>query len=150
MSWILSVVGVILLSVLTDVLLPEGQTNKYIKGVFALLLVFIIITPVVNFFKSGVSLSSFLNFDAPHGEVVTEQSNEIEETENQITQSLKLFGINCTKTVIFSADDNINTVACVNVYLSDKAEEKVCDTVKRTVKSVVNVDAEDITIYGAG
>ena len=45
-SWVMSIVGVVCLGVLLDLIVPEGQTNKYIKGVFALLIIFVIISPL--------------------------------------------------------------------------------------------------------
>ena len=45
-EWIMSIVGITALGVLMDILLPEGETNKYIKGIFALFTVFVIIYPL--------------------------------------------------------------------------------------------------------
>lgn len=44
--WLLSIAGVSILSVLVDVILPNGQTNKYIKGIFAFCMILVIISPI--------------------------------------------------------------------------------------------------------
>lgn len=64
MGWLLGVVGVVLAGVLVDVLLPAGQMSKYVKGIFAVLLLFIILSPVVALFRQKLSLSDLINFDA--------------------------------------------------------------------------------------
>ena len=73
MSWILPIVGVVMLSVLADVLLPDGHINKYVKGVFSLLLVFTVLTPVkafvkgeISFFGSGQEEAAQVNVDTSY------------------------------------------------------------------------------------
>ena len=46
--WIMSIVGVICLGLLLEIVLPEGQTAKYVKGAFSLLVVFVIAAPLPN------------------------------------------------------------------------------------------------------
>ena len=47
----MGVVGVVLLGVLADVLLPDGQINKYVKGIFTVLLLLVMLAPVGAFFR---------------------------------------------------------------------------------------------------
>ena len=47
-GWIMAVVGSCVLGVLVDLVLPNGQTKKYIKGVFAFFVVLVIISPLPN------------------------------------------------------------------------------------------------------
>lgn len=51
-AWIVSIVGVICLGVLLEIVLPEGQTTKYVKGAFSLLVVFVIVAPIPAFLKT--------------------------------------------------------------------------------------------------
>lgn len=57
-SWLLSIAGISVLSVLIDVILPSGQTNKYIKGIFAFCMVFVIISPIPNFLNKEFNLDT--------------------------------------------------------------------------------------------
>ncbi|MGN0789652.1 MAG: stage III sporulation protein AF [Christensenellales bacterium] len=50
-QWVLSIVGVVVLGVLVDVVMPEGESAKYIKGVFGVVAVITIISPIVNLFQ---------------------------------------------------------------------------------------------------
>lgn len=47
-AWITGIVGVICLGILLEIVLPEGQTSKYVKGAFSLLVVFVIAAPLPN------------------------------------------------------------------------------------------------------
>lgn len=53
----MSIVGVVCLGVLLDLVVPEGQTSKYIKGMFALLIIFVIISPLPALVGKEVDLS---------------------------------------------------------------------------------------------
>ena len=62
-SWILSIVGIILLGVLVDLILPDGQTSKYIKSIFSIIVIFVIITPLVQLKNSDFSIDSITNVE---------------------------------------------------------------------------------------
>lgn len=147
MTWIISVVGVILLSVLTDVLLPEGQMNKYVKGIFSILLIFVIIAPLADFIRKDIEISDLLNFDMESGGIVAEKS-EIVEMEESLRADLETLGIQCEKVVIFSRENNINTIVGVNVFLKEKKEEKQVDMIRKIITNKINIEQEKIFIYG--
>ncbi len=147
MTWIISVVGVILLSVLTDVLLPEGQMNKYVKGIFSILLIFVIIAPLADFIRKDIEISDLLNFDMESDGIVVEKS-EIVEMEESLHSDLETLGIQCEKVVIFSRENNINTIVGVNVFLKEKKEEKQVDMIRKIITNKINIEQEKIFIYG--
>ncbi len=47
-SWILSIAGIICISVIVEIIMPEGQMNKYIKGVLSFIIIFVIVSPLPN------------------------------------------------------------------------------------------------------
>lgn len=147
MTWIISVVGVILLSVLTDVLLPEGQMNKYVKGIFSILLIFVIIAPLADFLRKDMEIGDLLNFNLGEQGVVVEKS-EITEMEECILSELELMGISCEKVVIFSRENNIDTIVGVNVFLREKKDEEIEIRIKKIVKSKIDIEQEKIFVYG--
>lgn len=51
-EWVVSVVGVVFFGVVADIILPQGQTSKYIKSIFAIITVFVIISPLPNLFDN--------------------------------------------------------------------------------------------------
>ena len=48
-AWVITVCGIAILSVLCDVILPEGQTRKYIKTVVGIAVTFVIVQPLLSF-----------------------------------------------------------------------------------------------------
>lgn len=62
-SWILSIAGVCVLGVLVDLILPSGQTKKYIKGIFAFITVLVVISPLPSLVNSNFSLSAIFGDD---------------------------------------------------------------------------------------
>ncbi len=63
-GWVMSIAGICVLGVLVDLILPNGQTKKYIKGVFAFIVVFVIIAPLPNLLNKEFSLSDIFEEDA--------------------------------------------------------------------------------------
>ena len=59
-AWVLSIVGIVVLTLMVDIIIPEGKTGKYIKGVFAMLTVFAIAMPLPKIFNSEFDLEEFL------------------------------------------------------------------------------------------
>ena len=51
-GWLLGIVGVVSLGVLIELLLPEGENSKYIKGIFSVIVIFVIISPLPKLVKS--------------------------------------------------------------------------------------------------
>lgn len=49
-AWLTGITGVIALGVLLEILLPEGQTGKYVKGAFSLLVILVIVSPLPTVF----------------------------------------------------------------------------------------------------
>ena len=59
-AWVLSIVGIVVLTLMVDIIIPERKTGKYIKGVFAMLTVFVIAMPLPKIFNSEFDLEEFL------------------------------------------------------------------------------------------
>ena len=59
-SYVLSIVGIAFLGVLVDVIMPDGEMNKYVKGVFAIIAMCVIISPLPKLFGGEIDLTSSL------------------------------------------------------------------------------------------
>ena len=84
-NYILSIVGVVFLGVLVDVIMPDGEMNKYIKGVFSLLALFIIVSPVQKLFNNNFDLNNIF-YD---GKAVETDSDFLDATNKQIKNQLE-------------------------------------------------------------
>jgi len=56
-AWILSIAGVTVLSVFIDLILPSGQTAKYIKNIFAFIMILVIISPIPKIIKGNLNIN---------------------------------------------------------------------------------------------
>lgn len=122
-EWLMSIVGVVAIGVLLDILLPSGEINKYIKGVFGIVVVFVIIIPLPKLVKGD-----FLNF--------FDASQEIEIDEGYYSDALKRRNeerekatLNYLKTVypirsvdIDYADNDYNKITKVSVRVSGSVD----------------------------
>lgn len=62
-AWLLSIAGVILLSVLAELVLPEGQMNKYTKTIFSFVILLVIIMPLPKLFGKDFNINKFFKND---------------------------------------------------------------------------------------
>ena len=67
-SWLLSIAGVVILSVLSELVLPEGQMNKYTKVIFSFAILLVIIMPLPKLFGKNFDITKFFG-----------QQNELQE-----------------------------------------------------------------------
>ena len=64
-AWVLSIVGIVLLTLVVDIVLPEGQTGKYIKSVLSIITVFVIASPVPTLLSGDIDVSGVMSdYDA--------------------------------------------------------------------------------------
>ena len=59
-SYILSIVGIVFLGVLVDVIMPDGEMNKYVKGVFSIIALCVILSPLPKLFGKNIDFDSAL------------------------------------------------------------------------------------------
>lgn len=57
-QWVVTVAGIAILSVLCDVILPEGQTRKYIKTVVGIIVTIVMLQPILSLVNNSVGLSA--------------------------------------------------------------------------------------------
>ena len=93
-SWVLSIIGVVLISVIVEMILPKGSVGKFIKSVLAIFIVFIIVSPIVTFKNSNYLEKIFdlnsIEIDVEYVKNVNEQ--KVIEYQNNIMSVLKESG----------------------------------------------------------
>ena len=125
-AWILSIAGVTILSVLVDLILPSGQTAKYIKNVFAFVLIFVIISPLPSLIKGKFNV------------------NDIFESEEIILQEDFIYQVNRDKLTALkkSITDALDEEGFKNVLVTINADIFQIDM---QIKEI-NVDLSDLVI----
>ena len=94
-QWLLSITGVILLSVLAEFVLPEGQINKYTKVIFSFVVLLVVIMPLPKLFGKDIDISHFFS----SGESVLQENyleqtnlNKLSAINKDLNASLESFG----------------------------------------------------------
>ena len=52
-GYILSILGIVLAGVFIDIIVPAGAISKYIKGIYSIFVVAILVSPVVKFLNKN-------------------------------------------------------------------------------------------------
>lgn len=67
-AWLISIVGVVSLGVLIEIVLPDGDNTKYIRGIFSIIVIFVIISPLPKMMK-GDFFKEFASEDGAQIEI---------------------------------------------------------------------------------
>ncbi len=126
-QWVLSIVGIVVLGVLVDVVMPEGESAKYIKGVFGVVAVITIISPIVNLMQN-VKLNDWQT-QTSSIEVQTETldalvTNVRQAQEKQIASMLREQGFNPRDVKIKYYENFDYKIESINIYIACSESDK--------------------------
>lgn len=126
-TWILSIAGVICLSVIIELILPDGQMNRYVKGIFSFIVILIIIAPIPKLLNQKFSFSEIFDY------------NSSIEIDNDYLYQINLDKLSTTKKEI---EDKIlsHGYENVSVYLNCDIKDK------NMIFKSVTVDLTDLVI----
>lgn len=153
-SWILSIAGIIVFGVLVDVVLPKGNTSKYIKGIFAAVVVYVIISPLPKLLKGmddvGDSFFDSLDFSVGGNVDMTIFDGYLQNISEKTEKMLAEHGYDGAKIIVRLTDDgkvdyiNVNAAA-----LSDENKTSArLDNLRDLVADYFNVDEKEVRIVG--
>lgn len=155
--YVLSIVGIVFLGVLVDIIMPEGDMNKFIKGLFSIIALFVIVSPVQKIFNKDFDVDEIIydktavQMDEDYLEATTKQmKNELEIT---LCVKLKDAGFDNVKVEI-SCDMSNNVFQIKKVILD--ISKMVINTniphinkyteIKQVVTNYLNVEESDVII----
>ena len=153
-GYVLSILGIVLLGVIIDVIIPSGNINKYIKSVFSIFVVAVIISPVVNFLsnKNGIELDyDNYEMDKQLIEYIFEKRAKNEENKIEIyfkENGLDKIDINLNYSINNNELDYIScTINLQNLVISaDKQHINKYEFITKTVKDFTKLTDEEIVI----
>lgn len=145
-AWLLSIVGVVALGVLLEILLADGHTAKYIKGVFALAVVLVLVSPLPQFFNKDFDIGKFF------GEEMTAQTTFLSgvnqrkngEREEKVLNALLMQGVSADRVRVFYLHNDYQNIDVVKVYLKNETDR---EKVVKAVQSKLQVEDNRIKIY---
>lgn len=132
-SWILSIAGIVIISVIVELILPEGSINKYIRSIFSFLVVFVIVAP----------LPALVGKKFDYSQIISQEEFTLQED--------YLFQLNVYKTEALQEDlvnaineagyDNVQ----VNVSCNNYATSFVVDAIYVELSNLVIMDKAEHT-----
>lgn len=157
-KWILSIAGIICTSVLIELVLPDGQMNKYIKGILSFIIVLVIIVPIPKLLNSDHDYSNIFNFEnnieVDEDYLYQLNLDKLNAIKGEIEENVKNRGYNNVE-IYISADifESQMSYKSINVDLSrlvisENAEHnditKIKKDISSIIKSYVQIEEENI------
>lgn len=139
-DFILVLISMSLVSILLEVLLPTGETKKYVRFFIGIAVSFVIISSIINLYKNiDIVNYSFKNFNVDSNYIA-----EVEKTQEKIISNgiEEIFRQNEIKAEV-SCELNEDEIEKITIY-SDASQEKI----KLVIKSQISVSPSKIVIIG--
>ncbi len=159
-GWVLSIAGMVILTVIVDIIIPEGQTYKVIKGVFAFVTVLVIAAPLPKLLNADFDFSRFFNGESNYvgyDQTLSDSIYEmrLEQTEERIQRALNNKGVQNAVISIESVNENsFAVIKKVEVNLSKAVINAVdgniisVDEIDSIVAVTAGISCEVVFVYG--
>lgn len=151
-EWILSVVGIVFICVLIEIIMPDGKLNSFIKQLFGIFVLFVIVNPIAAFLKNTNNfISSDVVVDSNY--IFNVNLEKVKELENLVVKELELAGVFNVNVIVnsnvFNEEFKVDSVYVdITNAKHDFTKEKVCEIVKEKISKIAFVLEENIEIYG--
>lgn len=143
------------LGVIVETIIPNGKINGYIKGIFSLVLMFVIVSPLPKFFNKNLTIDTSYEYQLEEGFLEKMNSRKLENYKIAILKKLETKGL-MGFDIRFDADVTNSDLKIKKVYidatnfvLNDIDEHiNISDTIVDTVLSIVDIDSREVYIDG--
>ncbi len=157
-GWILSIAGVICISVIVELVMPDGQMNSYIKKILSFIIVLVIILPLPKLLKTEIDLNNIFdyseNIEVDEDYLYQLNLNKINIAKDDIETKIKSHGYN-NVFVYVNADifqNNMRfksiTVDLSGLVISGNSEHNDITKIKKDISKIiteyVTIDEEAI------
>lgn len=122
-SWTQGIVVAVVVATIIEMLIPEGNSKKYIKVVIGVYILFNIVVPVINkISNNSLDLSNLIDLEAYSKEI--EKGNEISQNLNKDnTNNIKeLYENNLKKDIKSKVEDKGYKVNSINIEIENNEE----------------------------
>ena len=150
-SWVLSLVGVVIITAIVEIILPESNIGKYVKGILALFTIFIMISPVTS-----VNIGELFNSEEYEALIDDDflTGVNVERVNFYKTQIIEKLNKNGIDKVVINIDwetnngvlkiNNVFVNLCDMVINNNDKNIDIYNNIKKIIISVVDVKVEDI------
>jgi len=157
-DWIISIFAIVLITSIICIILPQGKMGKYIKNIFSLLTMFVIIKPIIYLKDKDLNYEQIIGTD----EIVFQEqflsfvfNKQVEEYEKNCCKIIENIGV---KNAVVSIDFDINKNQDIeigfvqinlqsSVIISNMAHINIKEEIINDVASYLNVNKNMVIIY---
>ena len=162
MSWIsaylMSIVGVVIIGVVIDLILHDGSTAKYIKSLFAVFVMFVILAPLPKLLNGELSLAALFDgsqYALDETFLNTIKSDKAESLKQQTQKYLETNGFKNVG-IDFSLDPDTTDLVILSVYVdlqnlvitSKEPNINKYTAIKSLIKTYLLVEEGKVIFYG--
>ena len=147
-AWLLSIAGVVILSVLCEFILPEGQINRYTRVIFSFVTLFVIISPLPTLFGKEIDFSKwFTTSDTTLQEnyLYNINKNKLNAIQEDLQSELTRLGINNVE-ISITANLYGEELEILKIYVdlrdiefSDNFENKNTIGAKNAIEEIISL-----------
>lgn len=155
-DWLLNIVGVIFMGLLIELISPNGKTKNFIKSIFAIILIYVIILPLAGLTNNSISLHlddyKFANNTDLLFVINSAKNENLTTTLILHMQNKGIEGVDVTICSNLSSDENeienvyvdtTNLVLSKNITHINKYE-----VILKVVQNFLNIEKEKIIFIG--
>jgi hypothetical protein len=135
-EWILSIGAVIFVAVIIGYIIPDGKLGKYLKGIFSILILFVIIKPIISY-----DFSSFYYTLTNQENVIQIQKDYIDFVYQKQTKNNILKAKEVIKKLGYD-----NSMVSIKYTTADSFAYEIKEVVINLENSVIKTDKEHIVI----
>ena len=155
-GYILSILGIVIAGVVIDIIIPSGTINKYIKAIYSIFVVAVLISPLVKFISKTQDISiSYIEHETDKELLKYIYKMRVKSAEDNLENIFKIEGFENIDIILeFSIEnEKLEYISCkVNlenlVISTDKQHINKYEFIKKTVKENTNLTDERIIING--
>lgn len=144
-GWVLSVTAVVCLTVLLDIIMPDGQMKKYVKGIVSIIVIFVIVTPLASLAVGKFDLTKGnITIDSDMLESLESTSDRYREI--QLESMLSDDGITADVKILSENGKKKVEVIIKNEVLSENEMNILKQKVFKTVAEFLDIDDSDVGV----
>lgn len=153
-NWILNIVGMVFVGVVLDALLPNGKISIFIKSIFAIFVLYVIVYPLPKIFNANLNVFNTPEIETNLNFIINTNLQKITAVENDLVLLFEDEGF-----------ENVGVMVSANIYEEEFKVKKIHvdllnmvlktadkhintnDKITDIITSYININAEDIVFY---
>ena len=152
-AWILSIVGIVFVGIIFDMIRPEGKLSTFIKSIFAIITLFVIVSPIPKLLQKKWNWDWDFEWSDEYLQSVT--TGKVLYYQDQIRQNLENMGYQQVDVLIKWNQEN-STQNMEKIYIDftkyvlnggDKHKIEY-EKIEEMIVKLINIEKENIIFYG--